>query len=95
MITTIDDGQEVSLQASTLFKIGFIGMGIAIVAAISPVVLAVLGHSEVSVDVGEILNEKTLGLILIFFTGVILRGIMKKREESMLAYIKKQANEKP
>lgn len=82
------------MTSSTLFKIGFVGMGFAIVAAISPVVLAVLGYSEVSVDVGDILDEKTLGLILIIFTGVILRGISKKREESMLEYIRKQANEK-
>jgi hypothetical protein len=93
--TSIGNGQEHGLKSSTLFNIGFIGMGIAIVAAISPVMLAVLGYSQVSVDVGDILDEKTLGLVLIFFTGVILRGIAKKREESMLAYIKKQANEKP
>ena len=93
--TCIGDGQELGLKSSTLFKIGLIGMGFAMVAAISPVVLAVLGHSEVSVDVGDILDEKTLGLILIIFTGVILRGIAKKREESMLEYIRKQANEKP
>jgi hypothetical protein len=92
--TSIGDGQELGLKSSTLFKIGFFGMGFAIVAAISPVMLAVLGYSQVSVDVGDILDEKTLGLILIIFTGVILRGISKKKEESMLKYISKQANEK-
>ena len=82
------------MKSSTLFKIGFIGMGFAIVAAITPVMLAVLGYPKVSEDVGDILDEKTLGLTLIIFTGVILRGIMKKKEESMLAYIKKQQAEK-
>ena len=83
------------MKSSTLFKIGFIGMGISVVGALSPVVLAVLGEPEVSMDLGEILNEKTLGLVMIFFTGVILRGIMKKKDESMLASIKKQTNGQP
>jgi len=82
------------VKSSTLFKIGFIGMGISVMAAITPVVLAVLGHPEVSEYIGDALNEKTLSVVLIFFCAVIFRAVMKKREESMLAYIKKQQAEK-
>ena len=70
-------------------------MACAILAAITPIMLAVLGLSGAVETVSRILDEKTLGLILIIFTLVILRGISKKREESMLEYISKQANEKP
>jgi hypothetical protein len=73
------------VKSSTLFKIGFIGMGVCVVGAISPVVLAVLGNPHISNDLGFILNEKTLSIGLIFFTGVILRGVMVKNREAMIA----------
>lgn len=73
------------MKSSTLFKIGFIGMGVSVMAALVPVVLAVLGDPGFSENLGIILNEKTLSLVLIFFSGVILRGLMVKNRESLLA----------
>jgi hypothetical protein len=82
------------LTSSTWFKIGFTGTGIAVVAALAPVVMAVLGHPKFSEHLGVILNEKSLSILLILFSAVIFRAVMKKREESFLAYLEKQDGEK-
>ena len=81
------------MKSSTLFKIGFIGMGVSVAAALTPVVLAVLGVPGISEHLGVILNEKTLSVVLIFFSGMILRGLMLKNRESLLAGGNKQTHE--
>lgn len=73
------------MKSSTLFKIGFIGMGVCVVGAVTPVVLAVLGDPHISERLAFILNEKTLSVGLIFFSAVILRGLIIKNREALLA----------
>ena len=82
------------MTSSTWFKIGFTGMGISVVAALAPVVMAVLGHPQFSEHLGIILNEKSLSIILIVFSAIIFLAVKKKREESFLAYLQKQGGEK-
>lgn len=82
------------MTSSTWFKIGFTGTGIYVVAALAPVVMAVLGHPAFSEHLGVILNEQSLSIFLIVFSAVFFRAVMKKREESILAYLEKQGGEK-
>jgi len=82
------------LKSSTLFKIGFIGSGTSVIFVLVPIVVAVFGNSEISTRVAAIVNEKLLTVVLIFFSAIIFLAVRKKREESILAYLEKQGEEK-
>jgi len=82
------------LKSSTLFKIGFIGSGISVIFVLVPIVVAVFGNSEISTRVAAVVNEKVLTVVLIFFSAIIFLAVRKKREESILAYLEKQGEEK-
>ena len=82
------------MKSSTLFKIGFIGSGTSVIFVLVPIVVAVFGNSEISTRVAAIVNEKLLTVVLIFFSAIIFLAVRKKREESILAYIEKQGEEK-
>lgn len=82
------------MKSSTLFKIGFIGAGISVIFVLVPIVVAVFGNPEISTRVAAVVNEKLLTMLLIFFSAIIFRAVRKKREESILAYIEKQGEEK-
>jgi heme/copper-type cytochrome/quinol oxidase subunit 4 len=92
--TNIDHRQEPGLKSSTLFKIGFIGSGISVIFVLVPIVVAVFGNSEISTRVAAVVNEKVLTVVLIFFSAIIFLAVRKKREESILAYLEKQGEEK-
>ncbi len=82
------------MKSSTLFKIGFIGSGISVIFVLVPIVVAVFGNSEISTRVAAVVNEKVLTVVLIFFSAIIFLAVRKKREESILAYLEKQGEEK-
>lgn len=82
------------MKSSTLFKIGFIGSGTSVIFVLVPIVVAVFGNSEISTRVAAIVNEKLLTVVLIFFSAIIFLAVRKKREESILAYLEKQGEEK-
>jgi heme/copper-type cytochrome/quinol oxidase subunit 4 len=92
--TNIDNRQEVGLKSSTLFKIGFIGSGISVIFVLIPIVVAVFGNSEITTRISAVVNEKLFTVVLIFFSAIIFLAVRKKREESILAYIEKQGEEK-
>jgi heme/copper-type cytochrome/quinol oxidase subunit 4 len=92
--TNIDDRQEVGLKSSTLFRIGFIGSGISVIFVLIPIVVAVFGNSEITTRISAVVNEKLFTVVLIFFSAIIFLAVRKKREESILAYIEKQGEEK-
>jgi dipeptide/tripeptide permease len=77
-----------------LFKIGFIGSGISVIFVLVPIVVAVFGNPEISTRVAAVVNEKLLTMVLICFSAIIFHAVRKKREESILAYIEKQGEEK-
>ena len=82
------------MKSSTLFKIGFIGSGVSVIFVLVPIVAAVFGNPEFSTRVAAIVNEKLLTVVLIFFSAIIFLAVRKKREESILAYLEKQGEEK-
>jgi heme/copper-type cytochrome/quinol oxidase subunit 4 len=92
--TNIDNRQEVGLKSSTLFRIGFIGSGISVIFVLIPIVVAVFGNSEITTRISAVVNEKLFTVVLIFFSAIIFLAVRKKREESILAYIEKQGEEK-
>jgi len=77
------------VKSSTLFTIGFSGIGISILAAFIPLLVAAFGKEALSEQMSSIFDELTLSTTLILSVLTIFRGMAKKKREIWLAEMDK------